>query len=124
MRRSRKVKILATIGPASSDEAMLKKLFEAGADVFRINMSHTDHDLMRALVGRIRRVEEEVGRPIGILADLQGPKLRVGSSPAAGRRSRSARPSRWTATRRPAIPRASTCRIPRSSPRSRPATGC
>ncbi|MBZ9855577.1 pyruvate kinase [Mesorhizobium sp. CA13] len=78
MRRSRKVKILATIGPASSSEEMLKKLFEAGADVFRINMSHTDHELMRMLVGRIRAVEETVGRPIGILADLQGPKLRVG----------------------------------------------
>lgn len=78
MRRSRKVKILATIGPASSEEAMLKKLFEAGADVFRINMSHADHDLMRTLVGRIRSVEAAVGRPIGILADLQGPKLRVG----------------------------------------------
>jgi pyruvate kinase len=57
---------------------MLKKLFEAGADVFRINMSHTDHELMRTLVGRIRAVEESMGRPIGILADLQGPKLRVG----------------------------------------------
>ena len=78
MRRSRKVKILATLGPASSDEAMIRKLFEAGADVFRINMSHTDHDLMRTLVGRIRAVEQAVGRPIGILADLQGPKLRVG----------------------------------------------
>jgi pyruvate kinase len=78
MRRSRKVKILATLGPVSSDEAMIKKLFEAGADVFRINMSHTDHDLMRTLVARIRTVENEVGRPIGILADLQGPKLRVG----------------------------------------------
>jgi pyruvate kinase len=78
MRRSRKVKILATLGPASSDEAMIRKLFEAGADVFRINMSHTDHDLMRTLVGRIRAVEAAVGRPIGILADLQGPKLRVG----------------------------------------------
>ncbi|MGB6117785.1 MAG: pyruvate kinase [Mesorhizobium sp.] len=78
MRRSRKVKILATLGPASSDEAMICKLFEAGADLFRINMSHTDHDLMRTLVGRIRAVEAKVGRPIGILADLQGPKLRVG----------------------------------------------
>ncbi|MGD9914121.1 MAG: pyruvate kinase [Rhizobiaceae bacterium] len=78
MRRSRKVKILATLGPASSDEAMIRKLFEAGADVFRINMSHTDHDSMRTLVGRIRSVEDKVKRPIGILADLQGPKLRVG----------------------------------------------
>lgn len=78
MRRSRKVKILATIGPASSSEEMIRKLFEAGADVFRINMSHTDHSLMRELVDRIRSVEDQIGRPIGILADLQGPKLRVG----------------------------------------------
>ncbi|RUM97811.1 pyruvate kinase [Pseudaminobacter arsenicus] len=78
MRRSRKVKILATLGPASSSEAMIKRLFEAGADVFRINMSHADPALMRQLVHRIRAVEKEVGRPIGILADLQGPKLRVG----------------------------------------------
>jgi pyruvate kinase len=78
MRRNRKVKILATLGPASSDEAMIRKLFDAGADVFRINMSHASHDLMRELVARIRRVEKDVGRPIGILGDLQGPKLRVG----------------------------------------------
>ncbi len=78
MRRSRKVKILATLGPASADEAMIRKLFEAGADVFRINMSHTDHDLLRTLVERIRNVEAALGRPIGILADIQGPKLRVG----------------------------------------------
>ncbi|MGE0500954.1 MAG: pyruvate kinase [Rhizobiaceae bacterium] len=78
MRRSRKVKILATLGPASSDEAMIRRLFEAGADVFRINMSHTDHELMRTLVARLRAVETAVGRPIGVLADLQGPKLRVG----------------------------------------------
>ena len=78
MRRRRKVKILATLGPASSTEEMIRKLCEAGADVFRINMSHTDHDAMRELVKRIRTVEEALGRPIGILADLQGPKLRVG----------------------------------------------
>ncbi len=79
MRRSRNVKILATLGPSSSDEAMIRKLFEAGADLFRINMSHTDHTLMRTLVERIRAVERDIGRPIGILADLQGPKLRVGT---------------------------------------------
>jgi pyruvate kinase len=78
MRRSRKVKILATLGPASSSEDMIQKLFQAGADAFRINMSHTDHPLMRTLVERIRSVEAKLGRPIGILADLQGPKLRVG----------------------------------------------
>ena len=79
MRRSRKVKIIATLGPASSTEERIGSLFEAGADVFRINMSHASHDLMQTLVGRIRSVERRVGRPIGILGDLQGPKLRVGA---------------------------------------------
>lgn len=79
MRRSRKVKILATLGPASSEEEQIEALHRAGADVFRINMSHSDHPLMRTLVERIRNVEKKVGRPIGILADLQGPKLRVGT---------------------------------------------
>ncbi|KAA0972402.1 pyruvate kinase [Aureimonas fodinaquatilis] len=79
MKRNRSVKILATLGPASSDEAMIQRLYEAGADVFRINMSHASHDLMRELVKRIRNVEAVVRRPIGILADLQGPKLRVGA---------------------------------------------
>ena len=78
MKRLRNVKILATLGPASSDEAMIQKLHEAGADLFRINMSHSSHDLLRTLVDRIRAVEKKCGRPIGILADLQGPKLRVG----------------------------------------------
>ena len=63
---------------------MIARLFRAGADVFRINMSHTDHDLLRRLVATIRAVEAEVARPIGILADLQGPKLRLGTF-AAGR---------------------------------------
>src|SRR5580765_5146111 len=58
---------------------MIARLFEAGADVFRINMSHTSHDAMRKLHAAIRAVEQESGRPIGILADLQGPKLRVGT---------------------------------------------
>ena len=78
MRRARKVKILATLGPASSEKAIIRRLFDAGADVFRINMSHTDHPRLRAMVSTIREVEVEVGRPIGILADLQGPKLRLG----------------------------------------------
>ncbi|WP_275785020.1 pyruvate kinase [Pararhizobium gei] len=78
MKRNRKVKILATLGPASNEEEMIQKLHEAGADLFRINMSHASHDMMRTLVKRIRNVEARCGRPIGILADLQGPKLRVG----------------------------------------------
>src|SRR6185295_3880812 len=79
MRRLRRIKILATLGPVSSDSAMIRKLFEAGADVFRINMSHTSHDKMRELVSTIRNVESSYGRPIGILVDLQGPKLRLGA---------------------------------------------
>src|SRR6185312_9005581 len=79
MRRLRRIKILATLGPASSDSAMIRRLFEAGADVFRINMSHTSHDKMRELIATIRNVEGSYGRPIGILVDLQGPKLRLGS---------------------------------------------
>src|SRR5690242_21320695 len=79
MRRLRRIKILATLGPASSDSAMIRRLFEAGADIFRINMSHTPHDKMRELVATIRNVESSYGRPIGILVDLQGPKLRLGA---------------------------------------------
>jgi pyruvate kinase len=78
VKRSRRIKILATLGPASSSEEMIEKLYKAGADVFRINMSHSSHELMRDLVKRIRAVETRMERPIGILADLQGPKLRVG----------------------------------------------
>jgi len=78
MRRLRRIKILATLGPASSDSPMIRRLFEAGADIFRINMSHTSHDKMRELVATIRNVESSYGRPIGILVDLQGPKLRLG----------------------------------------------
>src|SRR3954452_7666402 len=78
MRRLRRTKIVATLGPASSDRNVIASLFRAGADVFRINMSHTSHDRMRELVAAIRAVEFEYGRPIGILVDLQGPKLRVG----------------------------------------------
>jgi pyruvate kinase len=78
MRRLRRTKIVATLGPASSDRATIARLFEAGADVFRINMSHTTHERMRELVAMIRGIESDYGRPIGILVDLQGPKLRLG----------------------------------------------
>ena len=79
MRRLRRAKIVATLGPASSDAPMIARLFAAGADVFRINMSHTSQDRMRELVAMIRGVEKETERPIGILVDLQGPKLRLGT---------------------------------------------
>ena len=79
MRRNRKVKILATLGPASASREMIEKLFVAGVDVFRINMSHTSHALLKELHGSIRSIESKVNRPIGILADLQGPKIRIGT---------------------------------------------
>lgn len=78
MRRHRNVKIVATLGPASSTPEMIRALFDAGADVFRLNMSHGSHDDHRARYDAIRAVETETGRPIAVLADLQGPKLRVG----------------------------------------------
>lgn len=78
MNRLRNVKIVATLGPASDDYEMIRALFEAGADVFRLNMSHGEHDEIRVRHGIIRQIEKDVDRPIAILADLQGPKLRCG----------------------------------------------
>ena len=78
MRRHRNVKIVATLGPASNDYEMIRALHEAGADVFRLNMSHGDHAEIKVRHEIIRQVEKDMNSPIGILADLQGPKLRVG----------------------------------------------
>ncbi len=112
MRRQRRIKILATLGPASSDSAMIRKLFEAGADVFRINMSHTPHDKMRELVKTIRNVESSYGRPIGILVDLQGLEAACRRLlPKAVCSSRMARASCWIPIPRPATPPACTCHI-------------
>jgi pyruvate kinase len=79
MRRSRRAKIVATLGPASFAPEMIERLFEAGVDVFRINMSHTPFDVVKKLHAAVRTAEAKFGRPIGILADLQGPKFRLGA---------------------------------------------
>jgi len=84
LRRHRRTKIIATLGPASSTPEMIEKLFRAGADVFRLNFSHGSHEDHAARLATIREVERKLGRPIGVLADVQGPKLRVGTF-AAGR---------------------------------------
>ncbi|WP_425093956.1 pyruvate kinase [Tropicimonas sp. S265A] len=84
MRRHRNLKIVATLGPSSSDYETIRALFDAGADVFRLNMSHGSHDDVRARHEIIRQVEKDTGRPICILADLQGPKLRVGEFAEGG----------------------------------------
>ncbi|MEY2991495.1 MAG: pyruvate kinase [Pseudomonadota bacterium] len=78
MRRHRNVKIVATLGPASNDYQTIKALHEAGADVFRLNMSHGTHEDIAERHKIIRMIEKELNSPIAILADLQGPKLRVG----------------------------------------------
>ena len=78
MKRDRNVKIIATLGPASNDYKMIRALHEAGADVFRLNMSHGDHAEIKVRHEIIRQVEKDLNSPIAILADLQGPKLRVG----------------------------------------------
>src|SRR6516164_9885451 len=79
MRRQRSAKIVATLGPSSSSPDQIRALFEAGVDVFRLNFSHGTHDDHHARFTAIREIETATGRPIGILADLQGPKLRLGS---------------------------------------------
>ena len=78
MRRSRSAKIIATLGPASSGPDVMEKLFYAGADVFRFNFSHGSHDEHKARYDALRAIEKQAGRPVGVLLDLQGPKLRVG----------------------------------------------
>lgn len=78
MRQHNNVKIIATLGPSSSDAETIRHLFEAGADVFRLNFSHGSHDDHRQRYNIIRELSKAIQRPIGILMDLQGPKLRIG----------------------------------------------
>jgi pyruvate kinase len=85
MRRHRKTKILATLGPASTSPEMMRALFDAGVDVFRINMSHTDHAMLARMTTDLRALSDKVGRPVGILVDLQGPKIRLGTLPGGTR---------------------------------------
>src|SRR5215469_513795 len=79
MRRQRHAKIVATLGPASSSPEVIRALFDAGADVFRFNFSHGTHEEHKRRYDIVRQIERETGRPIAVLADLQGPKLRIGA---------------------------------------------
>src|SRR3954462_3837918 len=79
MRRYRRAKIVATVGPASASPEMLEALFRAGVDTFRLNFSHGTHADHARVHASIRALEASIGRPIGILMDLQGPKIRVGT---------------------------------------------
>lgn len=79
MKRPCNAKIVATLGPSSADRATIEALVHAGADVFRLNFSHGAHADHKQRLDLIRDIESELGRPIGVLLDLQGPKLRVGT---------------------------------------------
>ncbi|MEO7335010.1 MAG: pyruvate kinase [Caldimonas sp.] len=79
MKRERRARIVATLGPATSGEAAIRALFDAGVDVFRLNFSHGSQADHAQRLNSIRKLEAEVGRPIGVLLDLQGPKLRLGT---------------------------------------------
>ena len=84
MQRNRSTKIIATLGPASSDLETIAGLHAAGADLFRLNFSHGDHADHLARLTAIREVEQSVGMPIGVMADLQGPKIRIGTIGGGG----------------------------------------
>ena len=84
MRRDRQAKIVATLGPATTSRKAISKLFHAGADVFRLNMSHGSREDHRARCGVLRDLESATGRPIGVMVDLQGPKLRIGTFARGG----------------------------------------
>ena len=75
---NRKVKIVATIGPASQDDAVIGKLLHAGMDVARLNFSHGTHETHAARISQLRSISKSLGRPLALLQDLQGPKIRVG----------------------------------------------
>jgi pyruvate kinase len=94
LRRRRRTKIIATLGPASSTPEILARLFQAGADVFRLNFSHGTHEDHAKRFAMIRELEEKFDRPIGVLADVQGPKLRVGRFSGGRAHLQSGRPFR------------------------------
>lgn len=74
----KKTKIVCTLGPSSSSYDVLRKMIESGADVMRFNLSHGTHEEHRDRIDLVRRISEDLGRPIGIMVDLQGPKIRAG----------------------------------------------
>ena len=115
MKQRHFTKIVSTLGPASSAPETIKALAEAGVNVFRLNFSHGSHDAHRKNVASIRQAEKEIGRPLAILCDMQGPKLRIGTFKDdkhielhAGDKFRLDPPKR-------AMKRAFVCRIPKSS---------
>ena len=107
----RRTKIVATIGPASDDHDTLRALADAGMDGARLNFSHGTHEDMARRTELVRDVQEEIGRPIALIADLQGPKLRIGEL-AGARRPR----TRRATSRSSAASTSSTARCPSAPP--------
>jgi hypothetical protein len=103
---------------------MIERLFEAGVDVFRINMSHSSFDLVKKVHSALRNAEARFGRPIGILCDLQGPSSASATSAVSAYRWPKARPSASIGRRATAGPSAFSCRIRRSSRRWSPGIRC
>ena len=122
--RERKAKIVATLGPASSAPETIRALFDAGADVFRLNFSHGTHDDHRAVHAAIRDVETSVGRPIGILTDMQGPKLRIGAFEEGAVELQEGAKFHLDLDETAGNQAERHCRIPRSSPPSYPGWSC
>src|SRR5215471_21487333 len=101
MRRHRKAKIVATLGPASTDRHRIEALFRAGADIFRLNLSHGSHDDHKARYDIVRKIEHDYGRPIAVLVDLQGPKIRVGTFKDGGIELKAGQPYRFDLDAKP-----------------------
>ena len=114
MRRNRNAKIVATLGPVSSSPELIRALFNAGADVFRLNFSHGNHDDHKRRFDTIRAIERDVGRPIGILQDLQGPKIRIGTLKSGRTKLTSDSTVRFRLSSEPGDAQDVPCRIRRS----------
>lgn len=123
-RRLRSAKIVATLGPSSSTNERIRALFEAGVDVFRLNFSHGTHEDHQARFAAIRSIESATGRPIGILADLQGPKLRLGTFTEGRVDLAVGQPFRVDLDRQPGDCSRAPLRIPKSSMRCARGPNC
>ena len=104
-----KTKIVATVGPAIQDPARLKQLVEAGVDVFRLNFAHGQHEWLAGIVAAIRDVSRQLNRPIGILADLAGPKIRLEEIPGGSAHCELGQEFIFARTPDPSNPRVLTC---------------
>lgn len=124
MTPDKKVKILATLGPATDGIDDIRELVEVGVNIFRLNFSHGEHADHAQRYQWIRQVERQLNYPLGILMDLQGPKLRVGCFAEGKVQLVRGRPCAWTWTRRPVINAGSTCPTRKSSRRWSPAWTC